>query len=55
MRNIGRSVYALRILGAAMLITGFVAAAQGSSAATACFCGAASVINASNYLVRKSR
>ena len=48
-------VLALRIIGSLMLVMGIIGMVRGSTAATACFCGAASLINASNWIVRKSR
>ncbi|MCR5019819.1 hypothetical protein [Ruminococcus sp.] len=50
-----RKVLALRIIGALMLVMGIIGTARGSTAAVACLCGAASVINASNWIVRRSR
>lgn len=50
-----RKVLALRIIGVFMLIMGIIGTARGSTAAIACLCGAASVMNASNWIVRRSR
>jgi hypothetical protein len=52
MRN--RKALALRIIGVFMLIMGIIGMARGSTAA-ACLCGAASLVNASNWIVRRSR
>jgi hypothetical protein len=53
MRN--RKALALRIIGVFMLIMGIIGMARGSTAAAACLCGTASLVNASNWIVRRSR
>lgn len=50
-----RKALALRIIGAFMLLMGIIGMARGSTAAAACLCGAASMVNASNWVIRRSR
>ena len=50
-----RKALALRIISVFMLIMGIIGVSRGSTAATACLCGAASLMCASNWIVRRSR
>ncbi len=50
-----KRVYALRGIGAAMLLLGIAAAVRGNYSSCACFCSSASVINASNIISRKNK
>ncbi|SEL16584.1 hypothetical protein [Ruminococcus albus] len=55
MNNTNRKALAMRIIAVFMLIMGIIGTARGSTAAIACLCSSASMVAASNWIVRRSR